>query len=265
MTRSRPLIAGLAAKALVALVVASAYSATAAAPAAEANLTYKDCYTFNGKRYCRRFVFRPTTYESVQDGTPVKRLDPINILFHGGDSSRDFTEPCRNDRARSIGCVKSHMFAHWTDRGRMDNRFCSPPNQYMSFRRHSGGGYANDKGDMSLTTSRTCKRQFHIRGWDDIEHGHGHSSHQWAVGAIHHEDRKAHCVHKDVCDGTTHRIDQDWEWAENVAMQEMKAHCTHPDYFPLPGSGPGKWRGRYTNGRISRISFQHRDIGCSGT
>ena len=48
-------------------------------------------------------------------------------------------------------------------------------------------------------------------------------------------------------------------------MQEMKRHCTHADYFPLPGSGPGKWRGYYSNGRVSRISFQHRDIGCSGT
>ena len=116
-----------------------------------------------------------------------------------------------------------------------------------------------------MSTSTTCRRQFHIRVWDDVTHGHENGHHNWDVGAIHHETRP--------WNEGGHDIDWDWESAENVMIEQMGArqdnedrHCTYPDYYPLPGSGPGKIRGFYTNGRVSRVSFQHIEQadGCRG-
>jgi hypothetical protein len=42
------------------------------------------------------------------------------------------------------------------------------------------------------------------------------------------------------------------------------AHCTYPNYYPLPGSG-GTIHGHKSNGRISRISFHQISAGgCHG-
>lgn len=225
-------------RAIVTACVAVALAGVLASSAA-ADLTH------NG-----RFVFRPT----------INHGDPVNILFHGGQDP-DIHLNCDEDKRRSSECVAIHTRVDWK-RGAMAGRVCSGSGR-LTFRK--GSGTASDTQDESLSTSGTCKRQFHIRVWDDVTHGHENGNHNWDVGAIHHENRP--------WNEGGHDIDWDWESAENVMIEQMGArqesedrHCTYPDYYPLPGSGPGKIRNFYTNGRISRVSFQHieQSDGCRG-
>jgi hypothetical protein len=193
-----------------------------------------------------RFVFRGR----------IDHGDPVNLLFAGG------TDFCSGSRRRSSNCVKTHFENDW-HRGRMTGKFCNGGGRATFYTQD--GGIATASQDDNLSTSLTCRTQFHARIWDDAEHGHG-DTHQWVIVAMHHETRPT--------SKRGHSIDLHWETVENIAVQQMgrdqggfndSAHCTYPDYYALPGSGPGKINNRYTNGRISRISFHHvENDGCDG-
>jgi hypothetical protein len=228
---------------------------------ASANLTN------NGK-----FVF----YGQIQEG------DPLNLLWFGGidysefGGGAPFYEDCNHD-PKSAKCVTAHARDTWK-RGFMSVKHFPPgidcngglSNGAARFYRASGAstGWVHPQGNVS--TSDTCKRQFHMRVWDDS--GHGHGVRVWDVAGIHHEDRGAFCTSQPIktCN-VVHRIDMGWETVENIAVEQFghrqnaePSLCTYPDYYPLHGTGPGNIHGWYSNGRISRISFQDNHQGCSG-
>jgi hypothetical protein len=203
----------------------------------------------------KRFVFR---------GTIHPEGDPVNILFHGGDETEGGS--CHGDGTRSPLCVLQHVKLDWgnggteTDRGNMRERTCNgTANKAHLKMLAESGGFVDPGAIWHTSTSRSCRTQYHLRNWNDAAHGHG-TDHQWQVQAIHHERRR----------NRKHIIDHHWETDEGIMVIEMgvgdNRHCTHPDYYRLPGSA-GTFQGKKSNGKISRISFQKTDHvnKCSGS
>jgi hypothetical protein len=220
------------------LAAATAIAAGATAAPAGADLTH------NGK-----FVFKGH----------IDKGDPVNLVFTGGVQPRGYGE-CDNTadqphEAKGPDCVVKLVEVAWK-RGGMGERLCDGGANLVFYK--EGGGTVNPESDKSLTTSFTCKKEFHMRIWTDTHHGH--VTHMFAVGAIHHENR---CF----VPGCGHHIDMNWETVEDIAVTQLGAsqegepsQCTQPDYYPLAGSQPpGKTKSHYKTGRPSRISFQRID------
>jgi hypothetical protein len=92
--------------------------------------------------------------------------------------------------------------------------------------------------------------------WDDTLINDSFTDGAWSVGVMYHERRCFFCAGKG-----SHRIDLDWETAEWVLTYQLgkstagePAQCTFPDWRPVSGQKPGKWRGFYNSGYITRIS-----------
>ncbi len=226
----------------------------AGAASAPANITQPGCIRDerDPDRPCRRpFVFLGH----------IDKGDPTNLVFHGGRVTTP-NEDCFDANARSPLCVVNMIRRAWVA-DRMRERFCDSGAE-LGFRTHDGSRRVYVESDRSMTTSGTCDDQYHVRLWGDT--AHGHSTHSWVVGAIHHERR---CFVPGFCG---HKIDMNWEDVENEAVRQMARHsdndweyCVKSDYYPLAGSNPpGKSKSRYRTGYPSRISFQDKDAGCRG-
>lgn len=224
---------------------------TAVPREAEADIT-RPCSS--NRENCRRpFVF----------GGKISAGDPVNLVFAGGRSINNYDQ-CNPPRAKSPECVEENLKRSWENRGDMESRTCDSGGD-LAFRR-SDGTIVKGESNKSLTTSSTCKDEYHIRIWGDQYHGHELTNRQFGVGAVHHEVR---CAVGGACD---HKIDMDWEVVENVAVAEFERStvseprwCVESDYYPLGGSAPpGKSKNNYKTGFPSRISWQTRSPGSEG-
>lgn len=231
-------------------------AALAITSAAKANITYSGCVRDPqepGPNCHRPFVFEGH----------INKGDPINLVFHGGAVTTPNAD-CMGNNARSATCVVNMIGRAWGPNTEMKERLCDSGAR-LKFRTESGGT-VNPESDKSMTTSGTCRREYHVRLWGDTAHGHAANAHKWVIGAIHHETR---CFVPVAC---SHKIDMNWEDVENEAVRQLArqannefAYCVEPDYYPLVGSNPpGKKKSKYMTGYPSRISFQDRSAGCSG-
>ncbi|MEA2439364.1 MAG: hypothetical protein QOH76_788 [Thermoleophilaceae bacterium] len=191
-------------------------------------------------KHHKRFVFRGK----------INHRDPVNLLWFGGSANDPL---CAG--VKDTFCMNS-SFRYWDH---MSTRFCNGGNDgRLRMHKTGGGPLINPSNDSEVSGSRTCKKQYHARNWDDTDHGHG--THVWGLSPIHHENRCWHCG--------GHKIDRSWEIAEYDAMTNLGRSgkfCTYRDWRALPGSG-GKIKGWYSDGWITRISW-HRYAGsatCSG-
>lgn len=197
-------------------------------------------YASAGVKKGSDWYFRGSTY---RDKAVKQRVDPVSLLFLGGGG--DVTS----------FRVGSHLVNDWTAGSMQPTPPVCRSNQYMRWRHLPGGDV--DKTDISYNTSRTCKRQFHFRGWDDYEHstGTGHVRFQWLVGGIHHENRGAFSL--------GHHIDRDWDLVRYEAVKAMKRHCSYLAWRFHPGAAR-EYQGIGNTGYIARISMRHTSEGCGG-
>jgi hypothetical protein len=119
--------------------------------------------------------------------------------------------------------------------------------------RNLRGGTLRDRQDVQRSTN-CAGRQFHIRGWDDVEHDRITSSHgrrgQWIVGGVHHERiivrrRGSHST-------VTHKIDRDWDGVHHQAVLAMKRHCSYRRWRNHPGARR-RYQGYRNSGWLARI------------
>jgi hypothetical protein len=231
---------------------------------AGANITREGCIKAHEGGKCHRpFVFFGKA-----------KADPVNLVFVGGSQIALDGPECTDTSARSPECVEVEFQTFWRKRARMGPRLCDAGAD-LTFWGHSNPKATHSgEANKSLTTSRTCKRQYHVRIWGDQYHGHAIDKRHWAVGAIHHEDRcPVPAPHLGPLNPCPHGIDMNWETAENVASKEFATSsegegglCKRNDYYPLAGSDPpGKEKHSYKTGFPTRISFQgtHQQ-GCRG-
>lgn len=191
----------------------------------------------------------------------TKNKDPINILFFGGTPRSDDDEGgCSNLNQsgrpyRTPRCFSYIARTRWKQTGvEFKPRVCNGKDT-LAFR-VPDGGIRYRTNDVSNSTSKTCKTQYHLRIWGDsyvndspLREG------QFSVGMAYHETRPA------LKRG--HKIDMSWEAAENALVRQLgrstrgePAQCTYSDYRPMDRQRPGKWRGWYTDGRVSKVSVQ---------
>jgi hypothetical protein len=199
-----------------------------------------------------QFVFNPTLTD---------KGDPVTLLFAGGTISEPNpggTSPL-SCTGKGPQCAALMLKRHWV-RGDMTGRVCNGSG-LLGF---LGNGNQTVSQDKNVSTSVTCKRQFHMRIWGDSYHGH--TTPVWNVAGIHHETRGDF--------SGPHVVDMSWETVEHIAVLQLGVHhqgvqgafCTYPNYQRVIGSGPGKIHGRYSDGKISRISFHWIDHGgCAGS
>lgn len=187
-----------------------------------------------------RFVFWPH----------IDHGDPVNLIWVGGQDTSG--NGCDGTDARGASCVGNHIRDVWTEMG---DRLCNGSGTGRLRQLKQGGGTVNPTEAFSLSTSYFCKDQYHLRIFNDSAHGHG-DHHYWAVTPVHSENRCFTC--------TGHEITQSWETAEAIAISAIgaghggsKDHCTFRSWKPLPGSAITKHKKYYSDGFISRISFQH--------
>jgi hypothetical protein len=203
-----------------------------------------------------RFVFFPRISEG----------DPVNIVWYGGEDNYSlagsFTSFCRGVDARSFGCAEEHIQDNWST---MSPTFCSPKGEssLQFLKAVPGTGKTTPGDEASLTTKHFCRTEYHIRLWGDGPHGH--TVHRWVVTPIHHEKPPCRfCIFG-------HHIDKEWEVAEFDAIQFIGGgpqrgnldRCTYRDWRAFPGTA-GTIHGHYSDGFISRISWQNTGAGCSG-
>lgn len=175
------------------------------------------------------------------------RKDPINLIFMGGGG--DVT----NDR------VKQHLVDDWNNGGDMDTDLACRSSLHAFWRYFPG--LAEDKQDFQLiATNILCRRQFHIRVWDDLEHyrGTAHTRNTWAVAGIHHE----RIAYKKPC-CTTHKPDRRWDTVRVQALKAMSEHCRERRWDWHPGASR-TYQEIPNSGYIGRISMRHVDSGCDG-
>lgn len=207
------------------------------------------------------FVFLPYTQNN----------DPVNLLLSGGQG-RVPTE-CYNfnqNRAdRSLTCWRHINDTAWRRKstrlqsrrcnGRDTLQFAPEPGQRVPVR--------NQRSD---STSTTCRTQYHVRQWNDAAINESPlDAGEWSVGTVYHETRcglPAPWVGGNCYGKGSHRIDQDWETAENTVWYHLTkstdgetSYCVFPDWRAFPNQTPGKHRGWYSNGRITRISVSMID------
>jgi hypothetical protein len=197
----------------------------------------------------------------------TKNHDPINLLLRGGSNLPD---QCINlnlsgQRNYSPSCWE---YLHARDRkkddprgpiggGRMIRRaYCNGRDTAYFYR--PNGGLLGEVNPLSDSTSDICKNQFHVRMWDDhVVNEDAHEQGQWSIGVIYWEKRCLSCV------GTGSHKASRWETAEDTERYQMgrstdgePAQCTYPDYRVVTDQKPGKYRGWYNSGKISRVSAQ---------
>jgi len=210
-----------------------------------------------------RFVFAPFN----------NNKDPMNLLQIGGQSGDEichFQDGQYKERiARTTRCFGSHLGTAWKFNGRprgsemKERSFVKKCNGPADLR------YAGVRNAVpntrSLSTSPTCKNQYHVRIWGDYPINRGAPDYpgEWSVAQAYYEERGFFSP----VDGETkgdHKVVQDWETTEGRVLHQMKdseegesRYCVQPDYRPVPGQIPGRdRRGLYNNGRISRVSVQ---------
>lgn len=235
MSRTSPLAVGVFA--LTALLVIATFGTIKSANAAVKQ---------NG-----RFVFSSYT----------KNYDPVNLLLYGGQ--RNQPDACvnlnRNSVARTPACWRFINSASWRKR-RMHVLICNGRDT-LTFR-----GNAKQVNPSSQSTSLKCATQYHNRQWDDSLVNESPKDGEFSVGTIYHEKRcelPGRPGNQNCYGSGSHRIDFDWETAEVAEwLQVLKStegesrFCVFPDWRVLPGQRPGKHRGFYNNGRITRVSIQ---------
>ena len=175
------------------------------------------------------------------------RKDPINLIFKGGGG--DIT----------LDRVKQHLLDDWDANGDMDNDLVCRSSLHAFWRYFPG--LAHDKQDFQLiATNVGCRRQFHIRVWDDLEHDRGtvHTRGEWAVAGIHHE----RIAWKWPC-CTTHKPDRDWDSVRLQALKAMNEHCSQRRWDWHPGA-TRTYQGYHNSGYIGRLSLRHVASGCDG-
>jgi hypothetical protein len=106
----------------------------------------------------------------------------------------------------------------------------------------------NESND-GYSTSASCDNQWHVRLWNAGPHNdkfHPDSNNQFSLAPVHRE------VKDWVLD--THVISDSYERAEGVMIKQLKERCSWRNWRYLPGSGPGKFQGWPSDGKISRVS-----------
>jgi len=216
-----------------------------------------------------RFVF---------DSLTAGNKDPVNVILAGGGADSGDGGACLQPNGRTLRsprCFRTLVEGSWTD-GHMRIRPCNGEDS-LTFR--TPAPKTRPHSDEKISTSDTCKKQFHLRMWGDyyINGGLGHES--WTVGVIYHENREPGDVGKG-----SHHIDRPWEDAERSLIQQLsdfkgynndplgsRPLCTQTDWKVMAGQRPGKYRrgtqdggGWYNDGRISRISAHHSTGGPNG-
>lgn len=200
------------------------------------------------------FFYGRTVVEREREGDSSK--DPINLIFMGGQ--HPVSEDCNTVTNETVDCVK-HVLE---DHGGIGTEFCNRGRQSAALR--SPADIFIPVGmSLSISTSRICANQLHIRAFTDA--AHGHATPQWAIGAAHRERviGGIDCGFQiPVCRPEyigPHDIYRSWEQAEDEAVDRAsRTHCIFRNSLRLPGSG-GRIRKFYSDGRVSRISMQHRD------
>jgi hypothetical protein len=187
-----------------------------------------------------RWVFRGTDYN--EDAS--ERNDPMTILYKGGRN------PYTGSRRETTNAVES-MADDWED-GDLHPQACNS-NKTLVYRLFPGRWL--DETDLNMSTSGSCKNQWHTRIWNDREINPGGA--QWEVGGIHREIKRY--THGQF----GHRLNMSFEQAEHEALQYMSKYCSRPNWRALPGSGPEAFERSYgtfySNGKISRISMKPVD------
>lgn len=215
-----------------------------------------------------RFVFSAYT---------TQNHDPVNLLFTGGKSLNDGDRACTNPNQSgrkfiSPDCVVHMHRTAWRQGpgrvgGRMEPRMCNGRDVERFY--PPSGGYVLQTNPRSVSTSTSCRNQWHVRLWSDNDINDQFTNGQWTIGVIY---REARCVYAPPrtgynCYGPgSHKVSEDWQDSEDSEIFEMgtstdgePAYCTYPNYRVVPGQRPGKdgrYRGRINDGRISRISPQ---------
>lgn len=223
-----------------ATVIAVALACVAAAPA-QADLKQDG-----------RFVFAPYTGND----------DPVSALLFGGLGS--FC-PSRLHPGveRSPYCLRNMIQASWRANGEIRHRFCNRGGDTLRFRNRDAR--QTRRADLEISTSGTCRRQYHVRMWGDY---FVNARREWTVATVHRETRPWWRL--------GHDINMHWESAEEVLAMELRRRstddpderrfCVKEDWRPVSGQRPGRHRGWINNGRITRISSQQPDpeTGCRG-
>lgn len=200
-----------------------------------------------------RFVFSSYT----------KNNDPGNLLLYGGQ--RNQPDACVNLNRRQVARTPACWGFINTSSWRKGQPMVSPAigcngKDTLTFR---GAPQVNPR---SQSTHPRCATQYHNRQWDDTLINELPSDGEFSVGTIYHE-RRCEVPGKPGnknCYGTgSHKIDLDWEtaevaeWIQVLKSTEGEARfCVFPDWRVVPGQRPGKHRGQYNNGRITRVSVQ---------
>ncbi len=166
----------------------------------------------------------------------TKNRDPFTILWMGR-----FNETMKN--------IRGHVTDHFRRKGsRMKGPRCTGDTAYF----RSRSGRRSGPPNLRMSTSSTCKNQYHLRVWNDTLHGHS-GRRQWAPATVHREVKDSHLGR--------HRLTQKFEVSENIFVHEMSQkheHCTWNDWRRHPGTSV-RSKKHYSNGRISRISLEHKD------
>ena len=215
----------------------------------------------------------------IRDGKLVfdpytKNHDPLNLLFMGGRAISDQECTNLNQSGRkyiSPACVAFLHRLTWRQGpgsfgGRMDSRICNGKDTAYFY--SEAGTRIAQLNPRSVSTSASCRRQWHVRLWDDEDvHNDLHDAGEWTLGMIYRETRCAVPHPGSNCYGSgSHKPLGDWEDAEDTEVYQMgkstngePALCTYPDWRVIPGQRPAKNRGRYSDGKMSRISAQRID------
>jgi hypothetical protein len=206
----------------------------------------------------------------------AQNKDPINLLFAGGGVHADDASQCTNlnqsgRRYITPACVVTLHDLAWrqgpgSTGGHMKPRMCNGHDTETFY--PQPGSSITQRNPVSVSTSSSCRNQWHLRLWSDADVNDQYTNGEWTVGVIYREKRCALALRDtDNCYGKgSHQIAENWETSEKTEIYQMgtstngePAYCTYPDYRVVPGQRPGKdgnYRGRLNDGRISRISAQ---------
>ena len=102
-----------------------------------------------------------------------------------------------------------------------------------------------------------CLNQYHIRMWDDAEHGRlvgGHPAEQWVATPTHHERLTSEPGHKP---------DRDWDDVRVHHARAMPRHCSYKMWRYHPGAD--RTLQEFVNsGWVARLSMRKVSDGCNG-
>jgi hypothetical protein len=208
----------------------------------------------------KNWYFAGTTFG--QDGDAFRKADPVNIVFTKGGTA-------------SLSSVEQHIYDDWGGQTKFDptgliflgdthmkDHPCKMSDQWMQFRglRDLFEGEPRevyDLFDLSLNSSSWCRRKYHMRLWDDVEHFFQTNQHanldRWVVGGVHHE----HVV-LDSDTAFNDDIDIDWDAVEVIVKRKkLNEHCARLKWRWHPGAF-GKFSGYVSDGDMLLIKMNHR-------